>query len=312
MIRLLEPQRPPGFVSGGYRYQAEVGRRLAARGLGRLQVVAPDRLAHAVAAAGTDLVVVDGLFVSCSRQPLPAGVVALLHTAPDRSPWAAEPLPVIATGASTGAAVAAEARAVEIVRPGVDSCFRPAPAVRRGPRRRVVCVGTVWPGKGQLLLAQALAAAADAADFDLVLVGDHGIDTEYTGAVVAAATPCAIEVRGVCAPADVAAQLQHADLCVSASRDESFGMAIAEAVACHVPVLAFATGEIPTFVRHGHNGWLVPETAADTAFVDRLHAVLADKAGLERARSAAGALPFASWDEVTDHFVAACRRLTDR
>lgn len=308
MIRLLEPQRPPGFVSGGYRYQAEVGQRLARRGIGELQVVAPADLDALVAAHTADTIVVDGLFVERTRRPLPAGVIALLHAVPSLTPWAAVPLPAIVTGASTGAAVAADASGVEVVRPGVNACFRPGPAAARGTRRRVVCTGTVWPGKGQLLLAQALATTVDAASIDLVLLGDHRMDPDFARAVAAAAAPCAPELHGVCTPEEVAAQLHRAQLYVSASRDESFGMAVAEAVACGVPVLAFATGEIPTFVQHGRNGWLVPSPADDDTFAAQLRAVLADAAGLLRARAATAAPSFASWDEVTDRFVAACER----
>lgn len=310
MIRLLEPQRPPGFVSGGYRYQAEVGRRLSARGDGELQVVAPVDLMAAVAEAAADIVVVDGLFVTRTRQPLPAGVLALLHTVPEVAPWAAASLGVIATGAATGAAVAAAARAVEIVRPGVDGFFRPRPDLPQGPRRRVACVGTVWPGKGQLLLARALATSALASRCDLVLVGDHGIDRAYADAVVSAGAPCTVELLGVRSPAEVAHELQGADLCVSASRDESYGMAVAEAVACGVPVFAFATGEIPTFVQDGRNGWLLPATASDDTFARRLHEVLADDGALPRARTAAVAPRRRSWDEVASDFTAACLRLT--
>jgi glycosyltransferase involved in cell wall biosynthesis len=311
VILLLEPQRPAGFVSGGYRYQTEIAQRLAARGEGQLRALAPAQLdaVVAAAAAGTT-VVVDGLFLTLTRRLLPNGVVALLHGVPDLSPWAASPVPAIVTSQPTATAVAASASRVEIVRPGLDACFRPAPRQPTPSRRRIVCIGTVWPGKGQLLLARALAASPQASRCDLVLLGDHGVTPDYVRTVAAAAAPCALHLRGVCTPAEVAAELQRADLCVSASREESFGMAVAEALACATPVLAFATGEIPTLIYDGINGWLVAPAATDAAFRLRLHELLADDDQLAAARAAATAPPLGSWDDAADHFAAACQRLT--
>lgn len=309
MILLLEPQRPPGFVSGGYRYQDQVAARLAARGDGERSAIAPQDLDGAIAAAPTGAtVVVDGLFAALCRRPLPAGIVALLHQVPELAPWSAAPLDVIATSQPTADAIAAVARRVAVVRPGVDACFRPDARLHRGDRLRIVCVGTVWPDKGQLLLTEALAAAATAVDFDLVLLGDHGIAPDYVRRIEAAAPPGMLHLLGVCTPAEVATELQRADLFVSASRDESFGMAVAEAVACGVPVFAFATGEIASLVHDGANGWLVPTTAADAQFRRRLHDLLADPSQLARARmQSAPVLP--SWDAVAAQFVAACHSL---
>lgn len=305
MILLLEPQRPPGFVSGGYRYQAEVAARLAARGEGELRAIAPTELDVVVAAApaGT-IVVVDGLFLAHRQRPLPGGTTALLHQVPDRTPWSETPLPVIATSQATADAVRGAARRVGVVRPGLDACFRPRPARSPGERLRVVCTGTVWPGKGQLLLAEALATSARPCQ--LVLVGDHSVAPDYAQRIQRAAPPGTLQLRGVLSPAQVADELHAADLFVSASRDESFGMAVAEAVACGVPVLAFATGEIATFVHDDHNGWLLPTTASDAVFVQRLHDLLGDPTRLARARVAAVAPPLTPWDEVARRFAAAC------
>ena len=109
MIVLLEPVRPSGFASGGYRYQDEIGRRLAALGLGRQQALAPDQLAGraAVARATGDTIVVDGLFVGLA--PAVPGCRLLLHVLPEQEalrPWLAACSAVIATGGGTASAVA--------------------------------------------------------------------------------------------------------------------------------------------------------------------------------------------------------------
>lgn len=317
MIVLLEPGRAPGFVSGGYRYQAEIARRLAARGEGELRAIAPAALDEAVTFARRrpgDVVVVDGLFAEQRRQPLPSGVVALLHCVPVAQPWSVMPLPVITTSSPTAEAVRATARSVAVVRPGLDRCFAPGAARSPDGSLRVVCVGTISPGKNQKLVAETMAAiAARGVPCELVLVGCERTMPAYAASVRAAAAALPLRVPGVQPPDRVAAELQCADLLVSASRQESFGMAVAEAVACGVPVLAFATGEIESFVRNGQNGWLVPAGSTDEQFAARLRVLLQDRAGLAEARTSARAVaqrpPCWSWDEAAVAFAAACHDL---
>ncbi len=312
MILLLEPRRAPGFVSGGYRYQDEICRRLAARGEAEQRAIGDDELERAVTDARRDprgwKIVVDGLFVAVSRRPLPSGTIALLHTVPETAPWSAAPLRTIVTSAPTANAVRTQCRAVTIVRPGLDACFVPRDRAPRAGPTRVVCVGTVSPAKGQILVAHALAALAGrGVPSELVLVGDTTSHADEVARVAAAAGPVPVHVLGALAPARVADELNAADLFVSASRSESFGMAAAEAAACGTPVFGFAAGEIATFVREGGNGWLVPANADDVAFIARLVEVLAAPTAVAQARSMRSRPPLAAWDEVAGAFAAACR-----
>ena len=48
-----------------------------------------------------------------------------------------------------------------------------------------------------------------------------------------------------------------ADIYVTPSQMETFGMTAAEAGACGLPVICFATGGLPEIVQHGETGWLV-------------------------------------------------------
>ena len=57
---------------------------------------------------------------------------------------------------------------------------------------------------------------------------------------------------------EVAGVLVSLDVFVSASRTESFGMAMAEALACGVPVVAMATDGAREIVEDGHTGSIVP------------------------------------------------------
>lgn len=52
--------------------------------------------------------------------------------------------------------------------------------------------------------------------------------------------------------------LQSADMFVSPSDYEGFGLSIVEALACAVPVVSTAVGIAPQVIRHGENGFLCP------------------------------------------------------
>ncbi len=58
--------------------------------------------------------------------------------------------------------------------------------------------------------------------------------------------------------ADVTETLRHADLLLSTSESESFGLTIAEAMACEVPVVASAVGGVPEVIEDGVTGYLAP------------------------------------------------------
>ena len=312
VIVLLEPVRPAGFQSGGYRYQAEVMAPRIADDEGVLRAVAPARLADEVAQLRRQwpgaCFVVDGLFATTTV--LPAGTIALLHTVPEVDLWSAAALPVITTAASTAASDRVRARASEIVvvPPGLDDCF--CPRTTGGTRRpgvpRITCVGALGPGKGQSSLWSALASAPVPSELTLLGAGTREFAPPPGGSAVT------LHRRGVLPPTGVAEVLHDSDLCVSWSRSESFGMAVAEAVACATPVLAFATGAIGSFVQSGVNGWLLPPDADDAAMTAALHALLLAPERLMRAHAAARPVRLPSWSQVAADFATACRRLAER
>ena len=58
--------------------------------------------------------------------------------------------------------------------------------------------------------------------------------------------------------------LVGADLFLLPSRNESFGLAALEAMACHVPVIATSVGGLPEVVAHGETGFLYPVGDVDS------------------------------------------------
>ena len=73
---------------------------------------------------------------------------------------------------------------------------------------------------------------------------------------------------------------RSADLLLAPSRHEGFGLAIAEAMACGLPVVATDCSAIPELVEHGRGGILCPMDNVQ-AFADAIHA-LADAPALRR------------------------------
>jgi len=82
-------------------------------------------------------------------------------------------------------------------------------------------------------------------------------------------------------PRQLARYYQAADLYIHASRTEVWGLAITEALASGIPVVATAVGGIPEQIREGFNGILtVPGDPVDMAA--RIQYLLDDKTGCER------------------------------
>ena len=102
-----------------------------------------------------------------------------------------------------------------------------------------------------------------------------------------------------------------ADLFALATLHETFGMAVAEALARGLPVVATATGSIPELVLKNTAGIVVPPGNVDR-MTEALSLVLGDAA--LRAQLASGAraarerLP--SWEDASRRMAAALERLT--
>jgi glycosyltransferase involved in cell wall biosynthesis len=168
--------------------------------------------------------------------------------------------------------------------------------VVRGPLR-VGLVGELSEVKGQdvFLRAAALVAPRFGGAVEFVVVG---ADTSRDGLRRARLEELIAElklgevVRMSGEWQDTADVLPTFDLFVSASRSEAFGMAMVEALACGVPVVATATEGAQEIVEHGETGLLVPVGDAN-ALAEAVVSLLADDARRarfgERARESARA-----------------------
>ena len=133
---------------------------------------------------------------------------------------------------------------VHVARPGVDPVAAPA----RPVRGLLLCVGTLGPHKGQDLLVEALAELGDL-DWQCVLAGPLGRDPDFVDQLQTRITRLGyghrVRLTGVLTGAVLSHAYTTADLLVAPSRSETYGMAVTEALAHGLPVIAAAVGGLP-------------------------------------------------------------------
>lgn len=227
---------------------------------------------------------------------------------------------VVVTSEATVAALGpygVPADRITVARPGTARA-----AVARGTRDRVgaapdvpaalVCVATLTPRKGHARLIDALGHLSHR-PWHLTCVGSLAMDPATARAVEAQGMARGLGGRvslvGEAGDRALAAAYDAADAFVLPSEYEGYGMAVAEAVACGLPVVATRTGGIPELVDDA-SGVLVPCDADVATLASALDAVLDD---VTRRRWRAGALvrraALPDWDATLDHIEAALRQV---
>ncbi|MGX1546770.1 glycosyltransferase family 4 protein [Streptomyces adustus] len=143
---------------------------------------------------------------------------------------------------------------VHVAAPGAD--IAPLASGTDGVSR-LLCVAAVTPRKGQHRLIEALAAAADL-PWSCVCVGGLGQDPEYVAHLRKLIREHGLEDRlhlaGPQAGAELDASYAAADLMVLTSYAETYGMAVTEALARGIPVLATDVGGLPEAVGRAPDG----------------------------------------------------------
>jgi glycosyltransferase involved in cell wall biosynthesis len=218
---------------------------------------------------------------------------------------------VIVTGRATAATLAGYGVSrdrITIVEPGTDR----APLARgsRDSRVHLLCVATLSQGKGHGLLFRALASAPNR-EWLLTCAGSLDRDPPTVDLLRAQLRRDGLVERvslvGDLDGEKLAACYDCADVFVLATLHETYGMAVAEALAHGLPVVATTTGAIPELIGIGGDlaGLLVPpgDEAALAAALSRvlgnadLRAQFADGARRVRDR-----LP--GWDQAIDRVEA--------
>jgi glycosyltransferase involved in cell wall biosynthesis len=281
-----DPARP----SGGSSYDRRICRGLAAIGWTvhvrpvpgswpRPDAAARATLTHVMAGVPDDaIVLIDGLVASAVPEVLvpEAGrlrLVALVH-APlgDSRPGteaAAQALAKERTVLSAAVAVVTTSRwtrrwlldrytlepaHVHVAEPGVDAANL-APGTAAGGE--LLCVAAVTPGKGHDVLLAALAAVTDL-PWRCVCVGTLTLDPGFVSRIARQSrkggTGERIRFTGPLTGTDLDAAYAAADALVLATRAETYGMVVTEALARGLPVIATTAGGLPEALGRGSDG----------------------------------------------------------
>lgn len=158
-----------------------------------------------------------------------------------------------------------------------------------------------------LLLAAFDRVAADEPDVRLRIVGPRG----DLGHLLDGRPADGVAFLGPKTQAELAGELRRADCLVLPSRNDSFGMVVAEALASGTPVLVSAMVGAKDLVTEGETGWIVPVEDADTLArrmlwcVRNREAVRALRPACRRAAEAA------TWPAYHERLAALLRRLLE-
>ena len=185
-------------------------------------------------------------------------------------------------------------RAVSIVHNGVDiDRFRP---MLRDPARRatwgfpvdsriLASVGRLVGWKGLRIIISVLPQLAP--DVCYLVVGAGPEEANLKAQASALGVADRVHFAGRVAHADLPGVLSEVDLYVQPSiGEEAFGISVAEAMACGLPVLASRNGGLPEVVADGETGWLAAP-GDETAWTLALNEALSDRAKLRQMGEAA-------------------------
>jgi glycosyltransferase involved in cell wall biosynthesis len=331
----------PGRPSGGNRYDRRVCDGLTASGWEVRELAVPvpsppsdpaalSALARATATVPDGgVVLVDGLIASAAADVLvPESrrlrLVVLVHMPLGGTSVAEGAECAVLTSARAVVTTSAWARrrlldryrlrpeAVRVARPGTDPS-PVAPGSRDGGR--LLCVGAVVPLKGHDVLIDALAGISDR-PWSCALAGsldrEPGFASRLRRQISAAGLADRIRLPGPLPHDELRREYLRADALVGASRFETYGMVVTEALAAGVPVIATAVGGVPEALGRtdgGVPGLLVPPDDP-TALREALAGWLRNPALRHRLRAAAlrRRRTLTGWDEPTGRIAAVLSR----
>ena len=188
-----------------------------------------------------------------------------------------------------------EPRASRVITAGVDTdIFHPVEepeGLRESMglvgKRAIMCVGRLSFEKHVEQVVQALKYLPD--DVDLIIDGD-GPAQDYIRTVIAEEhQESRVHLIGMVKREDLPKYYTMVEVCVSASRFETQGLSLMEAMACRVPIVVPAVRAFKEIIIDNENGYLFDGDIEDmakrvTEALDTCHGEIREKA-MERARS---------------------------
>jgi glycosyltransferase involved in cell wall biosynthesis len=190
---------------------------------------------------------------------------------------------------------------IEVVPNGIDHEAYSRPEVDREPGR-LVTVGRLCERKGQADLLRAFARLHEAdPDVHLDVVGKGPQRAQFQRLAGELGVADAVTFHGFVSHDEKVRLLNRATVFVFASRQEGFGLAVLEAMAAGLPVVARRLPVYREFFEDGRHGHLVAPDAFETAFGTAVAALLDDEQEWttisERNRSRAAQY---GWDRTTE------------
>lgn len=320
---LLEEARSHGWLLGSVTADPAV-RQESAEALGA-------RIATTSWADRPGLIIWDSLFLGAAP-PLPRNdthQAVLLHFLPSQNPllsssaraaarsaedrWIDRMDCVITTGKCLENLVVHRYPAVRVYRcqPGVDELFwqvgRCKPPGARGALG-LLSVGNLSAAKGYTEVLDALDRLASP-DWRWHIAGSDRLDATFAAHFLARARPWIragrIVYYGALSDLELAGLMARVDLFVSASHFESYGMALAEAVAADLTVVATDVGDTVSIARKARSAWVIPAGDSTALAAALSEATAALEKGLIKAVATEGH-PFPNWSEVFSRFRDIC------
>ena len=149
---------------------------------------------------------------------------------------------------------------LRVVPNGVSDAFLQVERVEEASKGPIVFFGRLARAKGVDLLLEALALLMKVPS-PCLIIGRGEEAAALSQQVRRLGLESKVQLKGWRAPSEIASILARASMAVLPSREESFGNAIAEAMAAGTPVISTRVGSIPEVVVHEQSGLLVaPES----------------------------------------------------
>ncbi|MCB8880453.1 glycosyltransferase family 4 protein [Acidisoma cellulosilytica] len=177
---------------------------------------------------------------------------------------------------------------VTVITPGLPLAERSRGS--EGAGCHLLAIATLIPRKGYETVLKALQPLQDL-DWHLTICGDQTIDPAHTAALQALAQAPGLAGRvtftGPCAPAAFEALWQSADIFVSGSSYEGYGMAVAEAVRRGLPLAITKGAATPDVIPDG--GSIIAEPGDTVQLSKGLRRLIFDRAARQHLSDAAWA-----------------------